>query len=75
MRMEFKQGADVFVLAPTGMGKVRNNLALRIFLTYHALFQSLCFQVPAIADKVSGIVFLCRWNDPIFELCSMESLL
>ena len=45
-------GADVLVVAPTGMGKVRwqNNILYPVLNLY---MQSLCFQIPAIADKVN----------------------
>lgn len=45
-------GRDVFVLAPTGMGKVR--IGSLLFLSsckYLDCMQSLCFQLPAVMAK------------------------
>jgi hypothetical protein len=72
MRMTYEPGADVFVLAPTGMGKVCSYLCFAYSLCNLTLFQSLCFQVPAIADKVRA---LSRDMARVFTLRSTESLL
>jgi hypothetical protein len=45
-------GLDVFVLAPTGMGKVWLWLCKRSSHMFHYDLQSLCFQIPAVADNV-----------------------
>ena len=44
------QGADILVVAPTGMGKVRSCT----FSDAKAdmTLQSMCFQVPAVAEQV-----------------------
>ena len=46
-------GADVLVVAPTGMGKVRRGRSSVSDILNFSNMQSLCFQIPAIADKVN----------------------
>jgi hypothetical protein len=57
-------GADVLVVAPTGMGKVSvSHFTLRLdLLMLQRSYQSICFQVPAIAQAVRTPFSYHKWS-------------